>query len=69
MLIKEFFVENIYYDDGIQKVIIKGKNELPSLRQFRYWYKKDYDVVESTIARKGRKIRKRSPRYFKSLVI
>jgi hypothetical protein len=55
MMIREFYAEDYYFEDGIKKVIVKDKNQLPSLKQFRYWYNKEYTVQESTIARQGRK--------------
>ncbi|MFA9458818.1 Mu transposase C-terminal domain-containing protein [Halalkalibacter sp. AB-rgal2] len=55
MMIKEFYAKDIYFDDGIQKVIIEDKEKIPTLVQFRYWYNKEYNIVESTIARKGQK--------------
>jgi hypothetical protein len=55
MMIKEFYAEDYYYEDGIKKIIIADKDELPSLCQFRYWFNKEYNVEEVTIARQGRK--------------
>nr|WP_285890594.1 Mu transposase C-terminal domain-containing protein [Halalkalibacter oceani] len=55
MMIKEFYAKDLYFEDGIQKVIIEDKEKLPTLVQFRYWYNKEYNIIESTIARKGRK--------------
>jgi hypothetical protein len=55
MMIKEFYAEDYYYEDGIKKVIVADENELPSLDQFRYWYNKEYNVEEATVARQGRK--------------
>lgn len=55
MMIKEFYARDIYYEDGVEKIIVKAQENLPTIRQFRYWYNKEYTVPESTIARKGRK--------------
>ncbi len=55
MMVKEFYAEDYYYEDGVKKVIVVDENQLPSLDQFRYWYNKEYNVQESTIARQGRK--------------
>ncbi|PLR75792.1 DNA-binding protein [Bacillus sp. V3-13] len=55
MMVKEFYAKDIYYEDGIEKVIIQDEEKIPSIRQFRYWYEKEYTVPESLIARKGRK--------------
>lgn len=55
MMVKELYAKDIYYENGIEKVIIQDEDKIPSIRQFRYWYKKEYTVPESIIARKGRK--------------
>lgn len=55
MMIKEFYAEDYYYENGIKKVIVADQDQLPSLDQFRYWYSKEYTVQESIIARQGRK--------------
>lgn len=54
MMIKEFFAEDIYYENGVKKVKIKNEEKLPTLTQFKYWYNKEYRTPEVTIARKGR---------------
>lgn len=54
MMIKEFFAEDIYYEGGVQRVKIKNEEKLPTLTQFKYWYDKEYNIPEVTIARKGR---------------
>jgi hypothetical protein len=55
MMIKEFYADDYYYENGIKKIIISDESRLPTLRQFRYWYSKEYTVQESIIARQGRK--------------
>lgn len=55
MMVKEFYAKDIYYESGIEKVIIQDEDKIPSIRQFRYWYEKEYTVPESLNARKGRK--------------
>ncbi|KMY33992.1 DNA-binding protein [Lysinibacillus xylanilyticus] len=55
MMIKEFYAKDIYFEHGIEKVIIEEPENLPTIRQFRYWYEKEYTIPESIIARKGRK--------------
>ncbi|MDF2606228.1 MAG: transposase [Bacillales bacterium] len=54
MMIKEFFANEIYYENQIKKVIIKDEEKSPSLAQFKYWYRKEYSTPEVTIARKGK---------------
>lgn len=55
MMVKEFYASDYYYDNGVKKVIVADEDQLPTLRQFRYWYDKEYNIEESTIARQGRK--------------
>lgn len=55
MMVKEFYAKDIYYENGMEKVIIQDEDKIPSIRQFRYWYEKEYAVPESLIARKERK--------------
>lgn len=54
-MLKEFYVENIYYENGIEKVILKDEEAIPTLTQFKYWYQKEYNAPEVLIARKGEK--------------
>lgn len=54
-MLKEFYVENIYYENGVEKVILKDKEAIPTLTQFKYWYQKEYNAPEVLIARKGEK--------------
>ncbi|MEC1698146.1 Mu transposase C-terminal domain-containing protein [Schinkia azotoformans] len=53
MMIKEFYADDVYYENGVQKVKIKDEDKLPSINQFKYWYEKEYSISEATIARKG----------------
>jgi Mu transposase, C-terminal/Integrase core domain len=55
MMIKEFYAKDIYHDSGVEKVVIQDEEKLPSVRQFRYWYQKEYSVPEVIIARHGQK--------------
>jgi len=55
MMVKEFYAKDIYFENGIEKVIIEEQEKIPSIRQYRYWYEKEYTISESIIARKGRK--------------
>ncbi|MBB4825596.1 hypothetical protein HNO89_002832 [Sporosarcina luteola] len=54
-MLKEFYVENIYYENGVEKVILKDEEAIPTLIQFKYWYQKEYNAPEVLIARKGEK--------------
>ncbi len=56
MMIKEFYVEDYYIEDDQKKLIIADHKKLPTLRQFRYWFNKEYGLEEVKIARHGRRI-------------
>lgn len=55
MILNEYFVNNFYYENGEKKT--KLKHNIPSLRQFRYWYNKNSNLNSKTksINRKGRR--------------
>lgn len=44
MMIKKYFADDYYYEDGEQKVIIKENNQIPTKRQFRYWFRKEFSI-------------------------
>jgi len=52
-LLKEFYAEDFYYENGILKMAFKDETKLPSERQFRYWYHKEFSPKEVLIAREG----------------
>ncbi|WP_236587568.1 Mu transposase C-terminal domain-containing protein [Tumebacillus amylolyticus] len=54
MMVKEFFASDIYYENGIQRVLLNDLNMIPTLRQFKYWYYKEYKAQDTIIAREGR---------------
>jgi hypothetical protein len=56
MMIREFFAADYYYEDGVKKVIIPDQSKIPTLRQFRYWYEKDYNIQDTLKARLGTRI-------------
>ncbi|MED4534175.1 Mu transposase C-terminal domain-containing protein [Metabacillus fastidiosus] len=56
LMIREFFADDYYYEDGVKKVIIADRSQIPSFRQFRYWYEKDYSIGNSLELRLGTKI-------------
>lgn len=55
MMIKENYTEDYYYEDGVQKIILRNEDKVPSERQFRYWFKKEYGVKEIVTRREGSK--------------
>ncbi|MFC5468461.1 DDE-type integrase/transposase/recombinase [Cohnella suwonensis] len=52
-LLKEFYAEDFYYENGILKMKFKDENKLPKERQFRYWFHKEYSTKEVLVAREG----------------
>ncbi|BAK14696.1 transposase [Solibacillus silvestris StLB046] len=54
-MLKEFYAENIYFENGVERVILKDENSIPTIGQFKYWYQKEYDAPEILKARKGEK--------------
>lgn len=54
-MLREFFIENIYYENGIEKVLLKDEETIPTFTQFKYWYQKEYNAPEVLVARKGEK--------------
>lgn len=55
MMIKNYFVESYYYEDRVKKNKLKENSQLPTFRQFEYWYRKTYSVEEKNRRRKGNK--------------
>ena len=53
LMLKTFFVMDYRYDNGVKKPILLEQNQLPTLRQFKYWYKKTYQSEEKLRKRKG----------------
>lgn len=50
-MIKDFFSEDYRIDDGVKKPIIKGKNNIPTLNQFRYWFNKERNIKKEMSTR------------------
>lgn len=40
-MVREFYVANIYYENGVEKELLKNEEDLPTLTQFKYWYQKN----------------------------
>ncbi|MCL2427229.1 MAG: Mu transposase C-terminal domain-containing protein [Oscillospiraceae bacterium] len=53
LMIKEFYTEPIEQACGTIQNELLAPNEIPSLRQFQYWYSKTYNSKEKLVARKG----------------
>ncbi|MFD2170073.1 Mu transposase C-terminal domain-containing protein [Tumebacillus lipolyticus] len=54
MMIKEFYAEDYYEQNGVKKVVLVDEEKLPTFGQFKYWYNKEYGVQETQMAREGR---------------
>lgn len=57
-MVKSYYKESIRYDEnGVMKSILKPISEIPTIVQFRYWYKLEYkkDVKKAITSRKGEK--------------
>jgi len=52
--LETFFRDSLEYVDGVFVPILKGRDELPTLRQFEYWAKKDLDLKSLTREREGK---------------
>lgn len=54
-MIKEFYAEEVRYENGTKYIVIQDENKIPSLRQFRYWYNKEFGIEQKIISREGDK--------------
>lgn len=54
-MLKEFYAKDIYYENGVERIVLEDENMIPSIRQFRYWYDKEYNAPEILKARRGEK--------------
>ena len=53
LMLKTFFVEGYRYENDVKKPILHEKDKLPTLRQFKFWYKKTYKTEDKLRKRKG----------------
>ncbi|MDZ5474184.1 DDE-type integrase/transposase/recombinase [Bacillus sp. 31A1R] len=56
MMIKEYYHQSTYYKDGNKQYIIEPVERKPTLRQFSYWFKKEYTGDSVIKAREGEHI-------------
>ncbi|TWT08192.1 DDE-type integrase/transposase/recombinase [Planococcus sp. CPCC 101016] len=52
-MLRQYFNDGFYTENGTKKPILKNNEEIPSFRQFEYWYKKNYLFEEKMRARVG----------------
>lgn len=55
LMVKDYFTKPVVGADGTTQLEVLDANEVPTLRQFRYWYSKQYDAKEKLSSRKGQK--------------
>ncbi len=55
LTLEKFFHKGYELRDGVLVPILPPADELPTFRQFRYWYEKKRDPTQSLIARKGQR--------------
>lgn len=55
LMLKEFFSIDTKIKNGVEMPILKPLNEIPSLRQFRYWFQKERDIKKEIKSRRSLK--------------
>lgn len=55
MMIKEFYAYQVRYENGVKHVVIQDENKIPTMRQFRYWYNKEFGIKQTIVNRQGKK--------------
>ena len=53
LMLKEYYTDMETSPDGETRLVLKPQDEIPTFRQFRYWYQKTYDESVKLRARKG----------------
>lgn len=53
LMVKEYYTRPAVQPDGTTRLELLDIGEIPSLRQFRYWYSKHYSEKEKIVSRKG----------------
>ncbi|BCC09774.1 TPA: Mu transposase C-terminal domain-containing protein [Bacillus cereus] len=53
LMMETFFVASHRYENGVKKPILLEQDKLPTLRQFKFWYEKNYKAEEKLRKRKG----------------
>lgn len=53
LMIKEHYTKPVIQPDGAIRFELLEASEIPTLRQFRYWYSKHYNNKEKIVSRKG----------------
>ena len=53
LMVKEYYTKPLLQSDGKTRNVLIDAGEIPTLRQFQYWYSKSYSSTERLIARRG----------------
>jgi len=53
LMIKDYFTKPVQQPDGNTRLELLPASEIPTLKQFRYWYSKRYGDKEHIVSRKG----------------
>jgi hypothetical protein len=53
LMLKEYFTEDFYYEDGVRKSMLIPQEQKPTLIQFKYWFEKEQDVKKTLASRSG----------------
>lgn len=51
LMLKEFFVESVKYENGLRIPLIKAYSDIPTYYQFYYWYRKEKDIKKEVTSR------------------
>ena len=54
LMVKEYYTKPVEQSDGSVRNVLSSIDEIPTLRQFQYWYSKTYSSEENLLARKGK---------------
>ncbi|HEF5708234.1 TPA: Mu transposase C-terminal domain-containing protein [Bacillus cereus] len=55
MMIRQYFQADVRYKENIKYIVIEDENNIPTLRQFRYWFNKRYGTEEIISSKHGKK--------------
>ena len=56
LMLKEYFTEKVRNEKGKTELVLKDKENIPSLAQFRYWFNKERDMKKEVSSRYGARI-------------
>ncbi len=56
LMLKEYFTENVISQMGKKELILKEKENIPTLCQYRYWFNKNRDIKKEISSRNGGRI-------------